>query len=325
MTEKLPQLVLEALEEKTGSGVVPVWTQLAGGGSSRLFFRLKFGNESFILIHYQLPPLENRLYGTLNRALAARGLPVPGFLWEDMERRCLALEDVGSCDLFHRRDRDGQELYALYLRIMEHVADWHDLPENFDAQAGCETLPAFDHALYAFEHQYFAGHCIEELFPARRADWQTAEIQSDLAGLSEKMLAAPATWIHRDFQSRNIMLRGDSDAPVIIDFQGMRRGNPAYDLASLLFDPYVSIADDLREACLIRYVERRGGTLTQWREAVEWAGVQRLLQALGAYAKLARIEGKQEFLNYVPVALQRLRTLSHRRELRSLASFLDYM
>jgi aminoglycoside/choline kinase family phosphotransferase len=43
--------------------------------------------------------------------------------------------------------------------------------------------------------------------------------------------------VHRDFQSQNIIAR--SGHAYLIDFQGMRPGLAEYDLASLLFDPYV--------------------------------------------------------------------------------------
>ena len=46
-------------------------------------------------------------------------------------------------------------------------------------------------------------------------------------------------FIHRDMQSRNIMLKGGRW--YFIDFQGGRLGPVQYDLASLLIDPYVGL------------------------------------------------------------------------------------
>ena len=58
--------------------------------------------------------------------------------------------------------------------------------------------------------------------------------------------------IHRDFQSRNIMILGDRH--YLIDFQGARKGPIQYDLASLLIDPYVELPDTiqtiLRDYCM---------------------------------------------------------------------------
>jgi len=44
--------------------------------------------------------------------------------------------------------------------------------------------------------------------------------------------------MHRDFQSKNLMIKNEQI--FVIDFQGARLGPPSYDLASLLFDPYVN-------------------------------------------------------------------------------------
>ena len=60
--------------------------------------------------------------------------------------------------------------------------------------------------------------------------------------------------IHRDFQSRNIMIRGQ--ALRLIDFQGMRFGPPAYDLASVLIDPYVGISPELESKAVALYWSR---------------------------------------------------------------------
>jgi aminoglycoside/choline kinase family phosphotransferase len=117
--------------------------------------------------------------------------------------------------------------------------------------------------------------------------------------------------IHRDFQSRNIMLLGRS--PRVIDFQGARIGPPQYDLASFLHDPYVTVPKDLANEALGEYLSmnRRvpwhpGEAL--WGE-IDLAGVMRLCQAIGAYAKLAVKDGKTAYLAHVPAAAERLRRL----------------
>ena len=58
----------------------------------------------------------------------------------------------------------------------------------------------------------------------------------------------PSTWrrsprvlVHRDFQSQNIIIR--NSYAYLIDFQGMRPGLAEYDLASLLYDPYVDLPE----------------------------------------------------------------------------------
>lgn len=304
------------------TGTKAVWTALAGGGSSRRFFRVTGCGEPFVLVAYQLPPLENRLYGPLAKALGEHNLPVPALYWEDAARHCLAVEDLGSVDLYATRDRGAGERRLLYERALQVVTRWHQLPADFARRADVETLPPFDLSLYQFEHAYFAEHCLGRLFPSRRSGWDAPAVQADLARLTTRMLAAPVTWIHRDLQSRNLMLRGPEEAPVLIDFQGMRRGNPAYDLASLLFDPYADLSPELHDACLAEYVATRGENLTHWQEEMAWAGVQRLLQALGAYGKLAILEGKEEYLPFVPIALRRLRDLSDALGLKGLARLL---
>ena len=51
------------------------------------------------------------------------------------------------------------------------------------------------------------------------------------------MLGEPQVLLHRDFQAANIKIH--HGACHWIDFQGMRLGAAGYDIASLLYDPYV--------------------------------------------------------------------------------------
>jgi hypothetical protein len=104
--------------------------------------------------------------------------------------------------------------------------------------------------------------------------------------------------LHRDFQSSNVLLRNSKMA--IIDFQGMRMGPAAYDLGSLLCDPYVIINNFERQQ-LIGYYDAHVGPEHKVPEFFDWAATQRLLQAMGAFGRLSAT-GFKSFEKYIPRA-----------------------
>jgi hypothetical protein len=103
------------------------------------------------------------------------------------------------------------------------------------------------------------------------------------------------------------MLRRGEE-PVLIDFQGLRPGNPGYDLASLLWDPYVTFPAGAQEALLAGYRAAAGarGDEAAFRRTFLAAAAQRLMQALGAYGFLGLVRGKPHFLAHIPRALENL-------------------
>lgn len=117
--------------------------------------------------------------------------------------------------------------------------------------------------------------------------------------------------MHRDFQSQNIMIT-KRNIPKIVDYQGARIGPPAYDIASLLGDPYYRLADDMRERLLNYYIKKinvvqeeqsqsaKGHliiTEQEIRKSLLPCWLQRHMQALGAYGFLSKVKGKNIFLN----------------------------
>ena len=119
---------------------------------------------------------------------------------------------------------------------------------------------------------------------------------------------APAEFLlHRDFQSRNIHLT--ATGPAVIDFQGCRLGPLAYDVAALLLDPYAALPASARESLLAEYRALLAGCGVGPDEFdAGWfaVGAFRLLQALGAFAKLGGRFGKPGFLEHATTGLEHL-------------------
>ena len=116
--------------------------------------------------------------------------------------------------------------------------------------------------------------------------------------------------MHRDFQSQNIYFK--DGAVRYIDFQTATRGLMQYDAVSLLKDAYVVLDDRQREELLHFYLDT---LISEWRLAIDrdafvrifhLAGLQRNMQALGAFAYLSMDKGKTAFAAHIPAALSYL-------------------
>jgi hypothetical protein len=123
--------------------------------------------------------------------------------------------------------------------------------------------------------------------------------------MAESLGASSRHLVHRDFQSQNIIVK-DGKA-YLIDFQGMRRGRQEYDLASLIYDPYMNHSAEEREKLLVLWEE-----ISEERpldDILNMCAIQRLMQALGAYGNLVSNKNEQWFAQHIPVAANLLREI----------------
>jgi aminoglycoside/choline kinase family phosphotransferase len=160
--------------------------------------------------------------------------------------------------------------------------------------------------LYKWEHDYFLEKLVGEVCKIKLSSSDAAKLTKELDTLSARLQKNEPCLIHRDFQSQNIMIK--NGRPVLIDFQGMRRGCLFYDLGSLICDPYVNFDDEERTELINFYYELMNPAYSR-DEFVQnfWDGsVQRLLQALGAYGFLGLKKHKLDFLGHIGNGLENL-------------------
>ena len=124
--------------------------------------------------------------------------------------------------------------------------------------------------------------------------------------------AQPKVLMHRDFQSQNIMVRPNSEI-AFVDFQGARRGSAFYDIASLLWDPYVCLPVEMIKD-FFEYWRMHNKRVQAYTKEDAWdsfiqASLQRLMQALGAYCFLSKVKGIKKFEQYIEPGKCQLRAL----------------
>jgi aminoglycoside/choline kinase family phosphotransferase len=278
--------------------------QISRGGSDRQYYRLSPATRPLIFCQYNEQTPENSRFAQHTDFLAAHGVPVPRILARDPENRRLWIEDLGSEDLWSFREADWWVVRRpLYEKCLAAVGRIHAIAEGSLPEEALPPLgPEFNERLYAWEQDYFFEHFVAR-FSAASPELAAAIRQSpELRELRTRLAERPRCLIHRDFQSQNILVRGGE--PVFIDYQGLRFGLAEYDIASLLYDPYVPLFRDQREE-LLSLAQARSRN-PEFRRDLGWCACQRLMQALGAYGFLGLVKEKPTFLRHIRPAVQNL-------------------
>ena len=287
--------------------------QMAGDGSIREFYRFKdHENHPWILMHN--PPKtetekkENFAYLSIGKHLFSKNLPLPAIIEFDLEHGLFILEDLG--DIHLEKAVCGNNPIPLYEKAVETLFRIQREGKQQFNIAWCYHTPYYDEELkLRDECHYFRDALVKKWFGITVDD---LSLDKAFIHIVEKAKDnGPLLFLHRDFQSRNIMLRKNGSLAVI-DWQGGRIGPPGYDLASLAYDPYPGI-----DVSVCKYIINCYKELISCYEPIRldsfvtgfpYLAIQRVFQMLGAYAYLSSI-GKVKFQNYIKPTLNNLKGL----------------
>ena len=256
---------------------------LGARGSERVFF----GCDQGIAVMYDDGNRdENGKYPGHARWLKSKGIPVPEILADVPEKKVMLMSNAGTERKMSLED---------YVKVVETLVKFNARGTEPDVPAN--LLPQFDDETWEWERNLFAKYCLGANFQMEMPDAVRKELENVAAILERE----PKALVHRDFQSTNVLWKGND--LTFIDFQGMRLGPAAYDLASLVYDPYVTFTEGERRALVALYAKTAGRP--EFEKILPYAAVQRLSQCLGAYGRLASV-GQPQFGKHVVPALQNL-------------------
>jgi aminoglycoside/choline kinase family phosphotransferase len=289
------------------------------GGSGRQIIRLTNAKASAIGVLYGVRE-ENVAFLEFSRHFRGHGLPVPEIYGEDLDHGAYLEADLGDVTLFDflSENRNGAEIAPQVIDIYRKVVAM--LP-RFQVEAGrdlnyavCYPRASFDRQSITWDLNYFKYYFLR----LAAIPFNEQALEDDFEKLTDFLLSAPHDYfLYRDFQSRNVMLRGGE--PFFVDYQGGRKGALQYDIASLLYDAKADLPPELRQKLLEHYLDELGKHIALDREEFlryYYAYVfARILQALGAYGFRGFYERKTHFLQSVPYALKNLRWLLHNVQL----------
>jgi len=279
---------------------------ITGGGSDRNFFRINEGGKSAVLLVDR--SAEFASYISIGRFLRECGVGVPEFYGMDETEQTVLMEDLGSIHLEEAlRGANEQEELSLYRMALELLATLQSVVTGRMLEAGLLESRSFDKEALIGETDYFRDQFIENYCPVPLGGgWERERTL-----LADFLSRQRPVFMHRDFQSRNILVREGKLR--LVDFQTAHRGPGLYDTASLLRDPYHPLPGGTARILVGELYGRLrdegappAGGLDEFREGFVLAGIQRNLQALAAFVKLGKVQGKKEFLESIPAGLDLL-------------------
>ena len=291
--------------------------KLKGDGSERQWYRLKTGHQSIIMVDHGIRQTavtsEVDSFVHLGRHLYHRGVPVPEIYYYDTFSGLVFLEDLGDVHLQQTvRSKNSSAIAAIYKSVIDQLIKLScNGAEKFDRSWTYQTPDYNRELILEKECRYFLEVFLRTYLGLKV---RFSDLAQEFSLLADRALENAANgFMHRDMQSRNIMVKGGKY--YFIDFQGGRMGPVQYDLASLLIDPYVDLPDALRLK-LFDYAAHNlppelGISPQQFRQGCIYCALTRNLQILGAFGHLSKNKGKTYFENYIPAALKTLeKTLS---------------
>jgi aminoglycoside/choline kinase family phosphotransferase len=307
-TMSLPPEAAALVRQCLGEG----WSAapLRGDASVRAYYRVSSADRRSYILCYYPPELRSQLRRFLAAYEAIAPLAHPPEVVGSSEAAVLQ-RDVGDRTLFDLLHEDREEGLRRYREAI-------DLLVEFQKAGAHEINPPFSAEFFATELEMAREYFVEKLMGAPSSP-RLAEL---LRKIAENVAQHPYVLCHRDFHGENIhLIKGEI---YLLDYQDMRMGPDAYDIASLLHDRAIARVIGLEsELELLDYYAMKTNADAALRRRYFEALLQRSIKILGTFSRQPITRGKMHYLDFIPATLESVRRcLDELEDFRPLAELL---
>ena len=293
------------------NGKVPDFSAvpLFGDASGRSYVRISFENTTVVMMKVaDVKPGEFGRGDSFTDFIAIRaflnslGVKVPEILAVIPEQKALLLEDLGDLTLF-KSIENGRNKFDCIKDAVDLLVETQQrlsTRKNFDTPADKRS---FTEELFMAEFYHFYEYMIAKRvyhIPYKNL-WP--ELEKFCTGVSKELAALPYFFSHRDFQSKNIMIKNGEH--YLIDFQDALTAPVVYDLVSLLRDSYVTLSEDELSSLIRHFWEKNDvvrnlfNNFNDFEHAFYLQTLQRKMKDAGRFVYLNQVKGKEWFVPYI--------------------------
>lgn len=294
-------------------------TTVSADASFRRYFRYQNGDTSYILVDAPPETEKNREFIAYAIEYANAGLDVPRVIWSDIEQGFLCLTDLGNQTLLPLLQDDRDKWYLKAIQLLPLVSQVAPVKEQ----------TYYNEAFFKQELMLFTQWFCDDLLQITMNQSQKKSLDLCFKLLIENAVSQPQVSVHRDFHSRNIMVR-DNTSLSIIDFQDTVTGPLTYDAVSLLKDCYFRLSIAERDSLLRKSYEQFilidafDFTYSDYKKWFDLMGLQRHLKVCGIFSRLHFRDNKSHYLHDLPLVIEYIvETINDYDELQPLTSLFE--
>jgi len=291
---------------------ISMFQTISGDASFRRYYRLQSDGDSFIAVDAPPDTENNPAFVAIADALVESGLDAPIVYALDISRGYMLLSDLGDQQLLGLLNSDTVDAYyrkALSDLVLMQKLQAEDLQRSENDWAF--SCPDYDLERLQNEMLLFSDWFLPQYLDLSLDESEQGNLEQTYGLLAKSALEQPKVFVHRDYHSRNIMVKEDGKL-AHIDFQDGVIGPISYDMVSLLKDCYISWPKEQVEGWVKYYGEEaakaglfdsnsndglNNNQLLKW---FDWMGIQRHLKAIGIFARLNIRDQKPGYLKDIP-------------------------
>ena len=295
--------------------------QLAGDASARRYYRVIQESKTWVLMSWLPFDKNNYPFISVQKHFASSHVQVPEIIAVGENLGVLLQEDLGDLTLERKFWENSKQESSedFYQKTLDELIKIH-LDATKSGVTSFATTTVFDTAKFLWEMNYAKENLLLGLLKLKLSDATMTELNTAFTGFCSRLDEKPKVICHRDFHSRNVMIK--LNKIYVIDFQDARMGPVQYDLVSLFKDSYVDMNDNYSEALMNYYLDRTGHrkipgySKDEFYETYELQSLQRCFKACGSFASFMNLRNDKRYLKYLRPTLKRV--------LKSLAHFPEY-
>lgn len=286
-------------------------TKLHGDASARCYYRITLADhDSRILMTMpegaasaseEITNFSGQLnepsFVALERNMRAADIRTPTVHYYDAQRRWIILEDLGDTMLFNRLGMlPEHERVIWYERAIDLLINMQQRMATIDPAQCIAHQRSFDATLLNWEFEHFAEYALEARgYPLSTNEFVAFHYHTQhITNVIESM---PQTFVHRDFQSKNLMIHNDE--LVVIDFQDALTGSYVYDLVALLRDSYVVLQPDSLTHLIHYFAKAQQLDSAKVTHAFYCQTLQRKMKDAGRFVYIDQVKGNPSFMQYM--------------------------
>ncbi len=288
--------------------------KLTGDASTRRYFRL-FTRENSFVVCLDKPidtPVNEYPFYQVQSLLQNEKIRVPAIYDINLKEGFLLEEDLGDQTLIKEliNLKNKEEEFLIYKNCIELLLKVHRIQVPDDQRMQYRKL-SFDFAKLMAEMDFTLDYFFTKFLKHKLNDKENTILKTHLGNVCLELAKHPMVLTHRDYHSRNIMIKNSE--LVLIDFQDARMGIPQYDLVSILEDCYYSLdyenVENLKEYYYsqLPFKNLGQGDYATFLRLYDLMTIQRVFKAVGSFAYIYNWRRDKRYIKYIGYAMEKVR------------------